>query len=119
MIQKNSDVEKALSYFRAEVKRIANDYIPDNQSLAPLALDEMREALQSLLTTDLERQDTEEQQKLAALGKLKVSDFANEHGLWAVRHSQGGRVALFYNRELALQMVTLFNESQKNSHIAT
>lgn len=119
MIQKNSDVEKALSYFRAEVKRIANDYIPDNQSLAPLALDEMREALQSLLTIDLEKQDTEEQQEFAALGKLKISDFANEHGLWAVRDSRGGRVALFYNRKLALQMVTLFNESQKNSHIAT
>jgi len=119
MIQKNSDAKKTLSYFRIEVERIANDYIPDNQSLAQLALDEMREALQSLLATDLERQDTEEQQEFAALDKLKISDFANEHGLWSVRDSQGRRVALFYNRKLALQMVALFNESPKNSHIAT
>ena len=35
--------------FRAEVERIANDYIPDNDGQAPQALVEMREALQSLL----------------------------------------------------------------------
>jgi len=35
--------------FRSEVERIATDYIPDNDSQAPLALDEMREALHSLL----------------------------------------------------------------------
>ncbi len=35
--------------FRAEVERIANDYIPENSGQASLALEEMREALQSLL----------------------------------------------------------------------
>ena len=35
--------------FRTEVERIANVYIPDNDGQAPLALSEMREALQSLL----------------------------------------------------------------------
>jgi len=38
-----------LSSFRSEVERIANDYIPDNDSQAPLALAEMREALKLLL----------------------------------------------------------------------
>ena len=41
--------------FRAEVERIANDYIPDNDGQAPQALSEMRDALQSLLANESSR----------------------------------------------------------------
>ena len=46
--------------FRAELERIANDYIPDNDGQAPLALGEMREAIQYLLANSVICRKTED-----------------------------------------------------------
>lgn len=43
------DLRRDVQNYRCEIKRIANDYIPDSDKDAPLALQEMRDALKSLL----------------------------------------------------------------------
>ena len=50
----NTSASSIYPSFRSEVERIANDYIPDNDSQAPLALAEMREALKLLLAEKVE-----------------------------------------------------------------
>jgi hypothetical protein len=49
VVMSKSDQAACSPSFRSMVKRIASDYIPESDSQAPLALAEMREALQELL----------------------------------------------------------------------
>lgn len=45
LMEGRNRAEAKLQELVDELDRIANDYIPDNNTMAPLALDEMREAI--------------------------------------------------------------------------